>query len=208
LKNFRKPMKMLIMDPVFYPIGRRCLSRLPYRIMATDRPLILQLLAAFLFPCRRRWHPLSCVLQGTHMRDVGELSGQFGRTIGAVVAFTMLLFPGSGSILCTAPGGHIAIEGLNAPCCAPSDVSAPAGSQPQNGVNATADCHNCTDVLVIPSGQGTVIESYLHAAASPCAVEYLDNRPSVDISISLCRASTHTNIDAPIPPSSVLPLRR
>jgi hypothetical protein len=139
--------------------------------------------------------------------EVRELVDRFRGNVGAVVAVILLLFPSSASVLCIAPGGHIAIEDINAPCCTPFGISTPAGCQPDNGFNAPSICHNCTDFFLTPNGRGALSESYDHAAASPLADECLDNHISAGTSLSLCRSDALTNIDAPIPVSSSVPLR-
>jgi hypothetical protein len=127
--------------------------------------------------------------------------------VGAVVAVILLLFPSSASVLCIAPGGHIAIEDLNAPCCTPFGISTPAACQPDNGFNVPSDCHNCTDFFMTPNGRGATSESYDHVVASPLADECLENHISTDACLSLCRSDALTSIGAPIPVSSSVPLR-
>jgi len=124
-----------------------------------------------------------------------------------MVAVIVLLFPSSAAVLCIAPGGHMAIEDLNAPCCAPFGVSAPAAYQPDNGFNAPGNCHNCTDFFLTPNGRGAVSESFNHAAASPLDAECPENHFSADISLSLWRSGAVKNTDVSIPVSSSVPLR-
>jgi hypothetical protein len=127
--------------------------------------------------------------------------------VGTVVAVILLLLPSSPTVLCVAPGSHIEIEDMNAACCASSGISAPAVPQPDNGFNAPGYCKNCTDYFMTPNGRGALSESYNHAAASPLAAECLENHLSADTSLSLWRSDALTNIDAPIPVSSSVPLR-
>jgi hypothetical protein len=139
--------------------------------------------------------------------DVRELAGQFWGNVGVVVAVILLLFPSSASVLCIAPSGHLAIEDINAACCASSGISAPAGRQLDNGFNAPGDCQNCTDVFMTPDGRGAVSGSSHNAAANSLADECLGNHLSTSIAFSLCRLSAINNIDVPIPVSSSVPLR-
>ena len=142
------------------------------------------------------------------MKDpVRELAGGFGSNVGTVVAVILLLFPSSPTVLCIAPGGHMAIEDMDAPCCAHTGISTPAACQPDNGFNAPGCCHNCTDLFMTPNGRGATSESFDHAVANPLADECLENHTSTDICLSLWRSDALSGIAAPIPISSSVPLR-
>jgi hypothetical protein len=139
--------------------------------------------------------------------DVRELAGRFRGNAVAVIAAFLLLFPSSASVLCIAPGGHIEIEDLNAPCCRSFGISTPAGCQPDNGFNTPGICHNCTDFFLTPNARGAVSESCDLAAANPFAAECLEDHLSADISLSPYRSGAVKNAAVTIPVFSSVPLR-
>jgi hypothetical protein len=139
--------------------------------------------------------------------DFRKLGGQCKSNAAVFIAVILLLCPGSASVLCIAPGGHIAIEDINALCCASSGISTSTVYQPDNGFNALANCQNCTDFFITPNGREAVFESHDHAAASPFADESLQNRLSADTSLWLLQSGAIKYIDAPVPISSAVPLR-
>jgi hypothetical protein len=136
-----------------------------------------------------------------------ELEKQFKRSMTAFVFVILLLFPGSTSLVCIAPGGHIAIESIDDTCCASIETSTHAVGQPDNGFQSTSDCHNCTDFLITSHMLAAASESYGHAAASPLADECPENHSSIAISPSLFQSAGSTNNDTPIPISSSVPMR-
>jgi hypothetical protein len=133
--------------------------------------------------------------------------GRCGGNAMVVLALTSLLFPSSASVLCIAPGGHVSIEDINAPCCAPSDISASAGRQPDNGFSAPGKCQNCTDLFMTPNGRDAVSESCNNAAANPLADECPENHLLADTPLSLCRPDAIIRTDGPILFFSSVPLR-
>jgi hypothetical protein len=140
-------------------------------------------------------------------RDLKELAGQFRGNGVAIVAVILLLFPCSASVLCIAPGGHVAIEDSNAACCASPGNSAPAGRHSDNEFNGAGDCHNCTDLFMTPNGRGAVLESYDNAAASLRAAECPGNHIPAETPSSPRGSATIKNLDAPIAITSSVPLR-
>ena len=138
--------------------------------------------------------------------NFGKLAGRFGGNAAAFIAVIFWLFPGSLSMLCVAPGGHIEIENISAACCVPSGFFTPVGYQPDNGLTAPGDCRNCKDYLISVNVWEAVSKSYIHVTANPFAAECLENRHSADIFISRRRLGAIENIDAPIPVSPSLPL--
>ena len=139
--------------------------------------------------------------------DIRERAGRFRGYAAAFVAVILLTFPGSTSVLCIAPGNHIAIEDVNATCCKTSDIIAPAERQPDDGFNAAGNCQNCTDLFLAPNWWRKVSESSHLAAASPLADKCLENQLSAHISLSPYQSGTINNIGAPIPVFSSVPLR-
>lgn len=140
-------------------------------------------------------------------RDIQKLDGRFGGIAAVFLAFVVSLFPSSPMVLCIAPGGHIAFEDMDSPCCASAGVSSPAACQPDAGFNAAGYCHNCTDFFMTPNGRGAISESYDQNVASPLVGECPENHISAHISLSLCRAGVLADTDASIPVSSFVPLR-
>ena len=127
----------------------------------------------------------------------------------ALLAFTviLLLFPSSGSALCIAPGGHVAIEDINAACCAHSTVNIRGENQPGNGLAAAGDCQNCTDLFLLPNTREAVLESRDTVAPNSPADASLSNHIPVDASSSPRRSAAIRKIDAPIAIPSSVPLR-
>ena len=139
--------------------------------------------------------------------DIGDLAAHLRGNAVAFFAVIVLLFPSSPTVLCIAPGGHIKVEDMDAPCCASSGLSAPTACRPDTGFNAPGNCHNCRHFFLTPNGRGAISESYDRAVASPLADECLENDISTDISLPLCRSDALTNTDAPISVSFSVPLR-
>lgn len=139
--------------------------------------------------------------------DFGELGKQFKRSIAAFVFVILLLFPCSTSLVCVAPGGHIAIESIGDTCCASFEISTQAEGQPDNGFTAADDCHNCTDFLIASHMLAAASESCRHASASPFADECPENHSSTDSSLSLFQSAGSTNNERPIPVSPSVPMR-
>jgi hypothetical protein len=131
--------------------------------------------------------------------------GRFGSIAVVVVAAIVLLFPSSPTVLCVAPGVHIQIEDMGAPCCAHPSVTGPAARQLDDGINLP--CNSCTDYFMTPNGRGATLASFDHAIANPLVGECPENRASAYTSILLCQSDALTNIAALPPVSSSAPLR-
>ena len=144
-------------------------------------------------------------------RDMKRIpKDSLGRPTGdALLAFViiLLLFPSSGSALCIAPGGHVAIEDINAACCVHSTVNLRGENQPGNGFAAAGDCQNCTDLFLTPNTRGAVLESYDTVAPNSLADASLRNHIPADTPSSPRRSATIRKIDAPIAIPSSVPLR-
>ena len=136
----------------------------------------------------------------------GKLIGRFGGNAAAFIAVILWLHPGSLSILCVAPGGHIEIEDVGADCCASSSFSTPFGCQPDNGLTAPGNCRNCKDYLLSVNAREAVSKSYTHVAANPFADECPGNRLSADTLLSQCGSDAVKNIDVPNAASPSAPL--
>jgi len=140
-------------------------------------------------------------------RHIRQLAGRFGGNGLTIIAIIVLLFPSSASVLCIAPGGHVAIEDINAPCCAPSGVTAPTACQPGNEFNAPGNCHNCRDLFMTPSGRGALLASCDNVAANPFADECAGDRLLADSSLWPSQSGAINDIYAPPPVSYSVPLR-
>ena len=140
-------------------------------------------------------------------RDNREWAGRFRGYAAAFVAVIMLLFPGSASVLCIAPGGHIAIEDINATCCKTSGIIAPDACQPDNGFSAAGGCQNCTDLFIAPDWQMAISKSSPDAATNLVADECPANRFGAGASLPLFRLGAIAKLDAPNPVAESVPLR-
>ncbi len=140
-------------------------------------------------------------------RSNGAAADRCSGKVVAALAAVVLLFPSSASVLCITPGGHVAIEDLNATCCASSAVSVLSGHQPDSGLNAAGDCKNCTDLFMTPNGRGAILVPTDAAAASPLSDECPGHRLPVDLSLWLCDSGAIIDFPEPIPVFSSVPLR-
>lgn len=131
-------------------------------------------------------------------------------TAAGILITVLLLFPGSISVLCIAPGHHIAIEDINALCCAPAAtafVSSISGPMPNNALEIPADCNNCTDLFLVSDGSGILVQSGRSVIAGPFDAGLLDSSPPPDLSASLGRSDRSRSPDAPAPACPSVPLR-
>lgn len=125
-----------------------------------------------------------------------------------LVAILFLMFPNSTSVLCIAPGSHIAIENINAECCASARILDAAAERAHNELGWTDNCGNCTDLLLTPYGWEAIPKSHGDAASSSRAGDFLETQPPVELSLSpFPRGASNSIIDGPNPFSSSLPLR-
>jgi len=71
------------------------------------------------------------------------------------VAMALSTLPsGSASVLCTAPGGHMAIEDIDAGCCSHGAASLPASGRQTISSDPAGDCDHCVDRPLCSSVQG------------------------------------------------------
>jgi hypothetical protein len=124
-----------------------------------------------------------------------------------VLAGIALLFPGSASVLCIAPGGHVAVEDINAACCARSAIGIRAGNQPGNGVATAGGCQNCTDVFIAQSARGTITESRDTVTSNSLADACLQGNLPADTRHSSRRSAPVTGTGSPAAAASSVPLR-
>ena len=142
-------------------------------------------------------------------RSFSGFAGRFGGTeIVRVAVLFLLLFPGSASILCIAPGSHIAIESINAQCCESDSVLAPDATHAHNEIGLTGKCGNCTDLFMTPYGREAIPKSQGDAANASQAGEFPGDRLPPEPSISGFRQSDiGSSSDGIKSLSSFLPLR-
>jgi len=70
------------------------------------------------------------------------------------IAMALLTLPSSSAfILCTAPGGHMAIEDIDAGCCGHGSILHSASESQPAAFNSGEDCENCVDLLLCPNEQ-------------------------------------------------------
>jgi hypothetical protein len=141
-------------------------------------------------------------------RGFRGFAGRFwGKEIVLAAVSFLVLFPSSASILCIAPGSHIAIESINAKCCASDRVLEPEATLAHNELGLTGNCGNCTDLFLTPYGREAIPKSHCDAASSAQAGELLGNQPPVELTLSQFRPGAIRSMGGPNPFSSSLPLR-
>ena len=118
-----------------------------------------------------------------------------------------LLFPGSVSVLCIAPGGHVAVEDINAACCARSAITFPGRSQPVDGFAAPGGCQNCTDVFLAQSTRGAIPESHYTVLTHSPADSHLKYHLSPDPLFSSRRSLTIAGVVSWFAAAWSVPLR-
>jgi hypothetical protein len=140
-------------------------------------------------------------------RNPKGLPGRFGCDAIAVLAIISLLFPVSGSILCIAPGGHIAVEDINTACCLSSNINDRDENRPDKGLDTAEDCMNCTDFFLTPNRQGAIFKSCDNAVPNSLVDACLRNHILADIFSSLHQLVLINKIDAPSTLAASIPLR-
>jgi hypothetical protein len=92
---------------------------------------------------------------------------QQNASVLVLLASLLLMFPASASVICIAPGDHVAIESLNALCCSSSGISTQDHHRPGDEPEIAGDCRSCTDLLISLNECGAVPKSYeLHIGGS------------------------------------------
>jgi len=116
--------------------------------------------------------------------------------IGIMILALLLLFPSSASVLCIEPGGHIAIEDVNAACCASSRVHSATRTQSGEELNPAGNCGHCTDLFITPYGRGAVLESCSfvagHWPALASSSNYIPPMAPILVQRGTCRIPTQT----------------
>jgi len=81
-------------------------------------------------------------------------------------AALLLVSPAQSYVICIAPGGHIAIEDINATCCLASNILSQRDQYSDSGLGTAGDCHNCTDISIYQIVSGAISRS-TNAAGGP-----------------------------------------
>jgi hypothetical protein len=133
--------------------------------------------------------------------DIGRQVGRLNKKVLILLTAILLISPISASVLCIAPGSHVAIEELIAECCASSTISTQKDHHPGNGLIAATDCLDCTDFFISPYERGRISESYAIAIAGSLADECFPDRFFVTPSSPIFRQSALDDV-AMSPPAS------
>ena len=129
-----------------------------------------------------------------------------GRGIVTIIVL-LLLLPKAPSVLCIAPGIHIAIESMNASCCAKPAISHQNINLQENGFVAAGDCPNCTDFFIESDGRSAVLDSFLWVAPDQLAFATRGDCISIDASFLMCQSSFSQNTSEGCSIPSYPPLR-
>jgi hypothetical protein len=140
-------------------------------------------------------------------KDCGGLAGKMRSNALELFFIILLLLPSSSSVLCIAPGNHVAIEEINALCCVSSANPLMPRNQPDTGFSRLGECDNCIDILLISNGSGELSQSGKNVSPSQSDAKYLDVCFPPDFSASLWLISNIRSADASIPASTPVPLR-
>jgi hypothetical protein len=76
------------------------------------------------------------------------------------VIVLLLLLPKTPSMLCIAPGTHIAVESMYALCCSKPTISHQSVNPHGNGFVAVEDCLNCTDFFIESDARSAALDSF------------------------------------------------
>ncbi len=139
--------------------------------------------------------------------DVRKSTRRFCTRAALALVGIALLSPGSVSVLCIAPGGHVAMEELNAACCAQAAISVSGWSQPGNGFTSSGGCRNCTDVFLAEITRGAVPESQRTAAPDSAADSCLEHQLASDTLFPSSRPAMAAGIEASFAAVLSVPLR-
>jgi hypothetical protein len=123
------------------------------------------------------------------------------------LAIFLLLFPSSASVLCIAPGSHIAVEDINAACCSSSANGFQAENQPKNGFAAAGNCPNCIDIFLAANPRAAIPVSRDSVTPHSPADAYLRDYIQADTPSLPHQSATFSKTGAPIPINGFVPLR-
>jgi hypothetical protein len=78
-----------------------------------------------------------------------------------LIAAIALIPPVTPSVLCIAPGSHVAIEEFDSGCCASPYVFHHVQGQAEDALGVPGVCRDCTDYLISPTVSGPIPVSQL-----------------------------------------------
>jgi hypothetical protein len=136
-----------------------------------------------------------------------KLMGRLSSSVIACLSVILLIPPVSTSMLCIAPGGHVAIEDVNSPCCTSSAFAASLGRNPSCMSNGDQDCRNCTDLFISQADRGAIPESHFCPTTGSNAEECFGARHLAIISSHRFVPSAFVGADVSPSISSSVPLR-
>jgi hypothetical protein len=139
------------------------------------------------------------------VRVDGFASRSFSKMI-VIFAAIFLLPPVTPSVLCVAPGSHIAIEELSAGCCAPSSVSTHGHKSLEDALSTADECQDCTDYLISSIVGGPIFESSMSAQRA-VAAECFSPQPMALTGPRFLSETAPLDIGAPSLHTSAIPLR-
>ncbi len=135
------------------------------------------------------------------------LTGKNASCALSLLIIALLLFPSSPSVLCIAPGNHVAIEDINAPCCLTSVMPAQPGNSQGGEYYKSDGCNNCTDLLLGANESGALPQLAKFVTSGQVDAECLATCLPAKDSSSPCRSGVPGRTDSPIPASASVPLR-
>lgn len=140
-------------------------------------------------------------------RDVTKRAGRFRGWVMAIVAVMLLSSPSSTSILCIAPGGHVAVESIDSTCCAVPRV-VPQDDNWSNKISSEdGNCKNCIDIFIEPNGKIGIVDFRNHVDPNQTVHAVLEDHILPDASISAHQPRIARKLNALGSISSSIPLR-
>jgi hypothetical protein len=103
---------------------------------------------------------------------VQGLPRRLNRKVIALIASIVMASPISASMLCIAPGEHVAVENLSAHCCASLEIPGYEQHSQNEAIRAQDECLNCTDLPLLSNDPGTIRRCYDFSASTVFADEY------------------------------------
>jgi hypothetical protein len=125
---------------------------------------------------------------------------------GLLLAAT-LIFPPSSSVLCVAPGHHIAIEDADAPCCTSSGISHFAETRANSEFSEQSHCKHCMDFYLGSTVSGLLPQINNPLTTNIFTVECVETGAAADASLSPLSSGKIGIASVSLPVSSSIPLR-
>ena len=126
--------------------------------------------------------------------------------IAVLLCAVSLLIPSSVCVLCKAPD-HVAIEDLNAECCAPSETLTQTDPFPGSGFDMADNCRDCTDLLISLDERGVNSKANDETGNRSFLGECFGDRVQTGAYLYRLRQNTPDVPNASPPVSSMMPLR-